>query len=131
LFSPAVSVVALPKLLEAGGFTPRGLPEGEYLHGSASPRKSDPRHSDEMSPWRRTDDGMASAPEVHHLPTIPSAAVLTEPGPGEELLGADWAQAVARGEPWTKAEPWASLWKRSEDLKKEEEEAERRRSRKH
>jgi len=32
----------------------------------------------------------------------------------------DWAAAVARGEAWTKAEPWATLWRKSSQFAAEE-----------
>ena len=67
--------------------------------------------------------------EVSQLPTIASAADLAAGssgggarsgeaaeaslGPG---LGGDWAAAVERNEPWTKMEPWASIYRREQEL---------------
>jgi len=108
VLSPAASSQSLPKLLHASG-TPRGLPEGEYLRGRSSATPSPP-------PSPRYAPGQKAERSV--LPTIASAAELgggsgSKPRSGEAPpAGAegDWAAAVARGEAWTKTEPFATLW---------------------
>ncbi len=128
LLSPAASAPNLPRLLTpqrsgTGAHAPRGLPEGEYF----SPRKglSGRDSLSSSAPPSPEHRPRAAPPELRHLPTIPSAAdlsaVVGSSAPGS---ADDWAAAVARGEAWTKAEPWATLWKRSAQFAAEEAEAE-------
>lgn len=138
LMSPAASAPSLPKLLGGGGTasdkTPRALPEGEYLpsprrgarglHGH-SPGPSTPP-SDPSTPEAYRAQKPAAHAALRQLPTIPSAAELQLPlsspqGSSYELPREDdWAAAVARGEAWTKSEPWATLWRKSAQFAAEE-----------
>jgi hypothetical protein len=125
------------------GHAARGLPEGEYFRsprqgdagsrGSSappSPGRLTPSHSGlgELNGSRQQCVSQSrargrSASHTHmltstlarrslarRLPTILSAVELN---PSLGPSGNDWAAAVAAGEPWTKTEPWASLWRAS------------------